>query len=363
MKVHAYPGRSNRAWNPYTYLLTAALEAQGVEVIDPVGTQRVLDRADIVHVHWPQKPAVARRLPIALYQTTRSLFEWAAQRAQGARIVWTVHNVHSHERTHPLLERILMWIFVRMIGGAIFLSESTRQAAYREMPSLRGKPSVIIPHGVYGDYYVRERTPEQTRAALGLGDGPVLGFLGEIKPYKGLDLVLQAFERTEDPDITLLIAGRFSDKRYGAAMRQKIETLRGMGKAIIFKEGRVSDQELVETIAAIDLVALPYKVVWNSGFALLALETGAPILTTDEPIFVELEKELGPEWVQPVRGGIGDAALKVVRKAQMSPQALTKLDTFRRSRAWDGLARDTLTFYQGLLETPADHKVSVGKAS
>ena len=74
------------------------------------------------------------------------------------------------------------------------------------------KPIVVIPHACF-DYYFRH--PESNK-----GLRNTIGFIGRIEPYKGLDLLIDAFQRLRTQDIKLLIAGS-GDIESGLAERIK----------------------------------------------------------------------------------------------------------------------------------------------
>jgi D-inositol-3-phosphate glycosyltransferase len=67
----------------------------------------------------------------------------------------------------------------------------------------------IVPPGV--DHETFRPFPDEVRAteraALGLGDGPVLLFAGRIQPLKGADLAVEALAELGDPRAVLLVVG------------------------------------------------------------------------------------------------------------------------------------------------------------
>ena len=64
-----------------------------------------------------------RRQPRRLKsQAVLSLIDFA--RSRGTKIVWTVHNLASHERRYPRLEKWFWRAFLRRLDGFITLSES-----------------------------------------------------------------------------------------------------------------------------------------------------------------------------------------------------------------------------------------------
>lgn len=345
MRVLASPARRNRDRNPFNYLLSEALTAEGCEVFDLDGRNWLYSRADVLHLHWPQEAASGSPRS-ALRKMARLIARIVVQKLRGARVVWTVHNVRSHDGDNPAMERWLMGRVASLVDGLIFLTQSSRDAACEEMPALAAKRYAVIPHGLYGT--VSDTPRETARADLGLPpDRPVVGFLGDIRRYKGLDLLLDAFEQMEPREATLLVAGAFASGSYGAEVRARIASLVEKGHAVRFIEERLDTPRLLDAVRACDVVALPYRAIWNSGFAILVLENGVPILTTDAPMFRELERELGPEWVRIAHGALtGETITHALAVGAAEDPA--SMGAFRAARSWSQIGAETVALYRRL---------------
>ena len=345
MRVVAAPARRNRDRNPFNFLLSEALAAEGCEVDDFDDRDGLLTNADILHIHWPQEAARGRRRR-ALVKTVNLLLPLLAQRLKGTRIVWTVHNVRGHDQNNAGLEKILMRVVARLVHGVIFLTESSRDPAYAEIPALAAKPFAVIPHGLYGSR--SERTRDQARALFGLPVGtPVIGFLGDIKRYKGLDLLLDAFAETPPGEITLFIAGEFPSPSYRAEVENRLAGLRTGGHAVVFHEKRLDTQALIDAIRSCNVVALPYRTAWNSGLALLVLENGVRILTSDAPVFRDLQHEVGREWVETYDGNPTGKVLMSAAADAAGEGDMCKCG-FSEARSWTRIGAETLAFYRRL---------------
>jgi beta-1,4-mannosyltransferase len=345
MRILAHPARRNRHRNPFNFLLSEAVAAQGCEVVDFDNRNGFVGSADVVHIHWPQE-AARGRLRRAMAKAVGLVLPLLLHRLRGARIVWTVHNVRGHDQNNPALERVLMWIVASMVHGVIFLTASTRAHAYKEIPKLASKPFAVIPHGLYGTQ--SERTQAQARVLFGLSvRGRVIGFLGDIKRYKGLDLLIAAFEQTPPGAITLFVAGVFTSRSYGACVRERLGRLCERGNLVAFRETRLDNRALVDAIRACDVVVLPYDEIWNSGLALLVLENGVPILTSDAPVFRDLQHEVGPDWVQVFDGELtGEILAAVAGKA--TEESCETICAFAAERSWPRIGADTVSFYRRL---------------
>jgi glycosyltransferase involved in cell wall biosynthesis len=366
MKILASPARQNRDRNPYNFLLSEALAAEGCEVVDLDDRNRWLGTWDILHIHWPQQAARGGKRQ-ALRKSAALVTLLAVQRLRGVRIVWTVHNVRGHDSHDSAIERVLMRVVARLVHGLVFLTQSSRDAACGEMPALKSKPFSVIPHGLYGR--TSTRTREEARVVFGLPpDRPTVGFLGDIKRYKGLDLLLTAFAETSPGELVLFIAGAFQayslagQKQHSTVVRKQIGDLQAAGYSIVFREGRLDDAAFADAVRACDAVALPYREIWNSGLALLVLENGGRILAGDAPVFRELQDELGSDFVDICEGDLtGQTLVAGVRSPSNGDS--DRIKEFAAARSWPQIATATLAFYRRLGAEPRKAPVAADRLS
>ena len=68
--------------------------------------------------------------------------DWA--RALGLKVIWTVHNLTSHEHRYPRLEAWFWKAFLRRVNGYISLSETGREVALERFPQLRDVPGSVV---------------------------------------------------------------------------------------------------------------------------------------------------------------------------------------------------------------------------
>ncbi len=353
--VFARPGRGNRGTNPYTYLLSEALTRCGCTIRELTRRNGVLGRPDVVHIHWPQSEVLGN-FAVAAYKFAWMVLRLAVQYLRGTAIVWTVHNLHAHDQNNPRLESLLMAILTRLVSGTIYLSPASREAAFRRWPRLAGKPSAVIPHGLYENALRAEDTAQSARMAFGLSaTRPVVGFLGDIKPYKGMERILESFGELRPGEATLFIAGSFvAPADYAAGQRQAIDALRALGHDVVFHERRLDDRELALAIKACTLNALPYKQITNSGFAMLVLGYEGRILASDEPLFREVQAEVGEAWVACVEGRWTGAALRSALTAKMGESDVEQMASFQASRDWLAIGAATIDLYRRVIAARSD---------
>jgi hypothetical protein len=124
-----------------------------------------------LHVHWLDPYIFASTKLRTVIQISHTIFQLFVLRSLGIPIVWTVHNVVSHESPHPKLERIFKHIFIRFGCSELFIHcEATKQIMSDEyilsMNTINEK-SHIIEHGHYLNNYKNEVTKGESRTKLG----------------------------------------------------------------------------------------------------------------------------------------------------------------------------------------------------
>ncbi len=341
----ARPARSNRASNPYNYLLSEQLERLGWTVVDLPDVNTLLFRPDIVHYHWPE--AVANlKWPSLFKRACEIMVSTALQKAGGAKIVWTVHNPVSHEQKRPRVERLLMETFIRLVDGVIFLGISTRERALVEYRRLADIPFAIIPHHTYGREYPKPLA--ELSATIGLRAARI-GIVGDLKPYKGIEDFARRFAMDVAGDVELHIWGRFTDSQFRDRMLALVGEARQRGVRITLKEGRLDNQGFVDAIASCDLIALPYANDANSGVAILASELGLPLMTSPSVALRELREEIGHPGSCVIAEDTTTAQIHEKARRSLRLGKRPPASTFVQNRSIETVGRATSNFYEEII--------------
>jgi beta-1,4-mannosyltransferase len=339
LRVLGWPAFSNRAEQPYNWLLYTHLRRLGVRV-DEFSAAAALRarRGTIIHLHWSPTSRLHARSPLAAAARSAALVALLrAARLRGARVLWTAHNLSGHDRPpRPWLERWFWPAFARCLDGVLSLSGCALETLRERTPAFRTVPAWVVPHGHYGAAYPPAPPRDQARARLGVAPGArVVAFVGQIRPYKGVQELVRAFGRVDDPAAVLLLAGQMK-------MGDTTSALRAAAAAdprVRLVEGLVPAAEMAVYLAAADLVALPYREILNSGTAILALSFGRPVLVPRIGALAELAREEGPQWVWPYDGALtAETLAAALRWAAARPPAAAPL----LRHGWTNVARLTL---------------------
>jgi glycosyltransferase involved in cell wall biosynthesis len=347
MRVTALPAFSSKELNPYNWLLYTNVQAAGQRVVE-FSWRHVLKLQvpDVFHVHWPERYALTpgwrwrKCVDFVLFRLYLH-----AIRVWGGKVVWTAHNAFAHDKARTKLNVYLWNSFLASVDGVIYLSSEGKRQIEANYPGLAKKESAVIQHGDYVDWIAEAsaaaRPDLPTREALGISAGATV-FLafGLIRPYKGIDLLIEEFMRLGRSDTHLIVAGYVSK----AQLKQRIVELSGAVSNIHCILRRTEDDELVKLLELSDVVVLPYRQFTNSGSALLALSAGRPILGPRMGSLPEVQQLVGEDWVRLYDGQFSYSHLAEAIGWAAAPRRPLSLKPF----AWPDIARQTLGFYKSL---------------
>lgn len=200
-----------------------------------------------------------------------------------ARILFICHNVIQHE-SHLLAQ----WCTKHVLKqGDLFLVHSKE-----DLRNLREIiPEAKVEHASHPNYDEFPKSGLDKESAKRLLDiqGKVILFFGFIRPYKGLDYLLDALPRIlSEISVTLLIVGEFwGDKE------KYLEKIKGMGLngAVKVIDAYVPNEELERYFVASDLLVMPYTKATGSGVVQLAFGFDLPVLVTSVGALPEVVKE------------------------------------------------------------------------
>lgn len=340
MHVLARPAFKDRSRNPYTWLLYTHMRESGVNVDEDSPLRLLQSRYAVWHLHWPENPLSKQNIAEVLVRAQALLLQMDWARKRHLKTLWTVHNLSAHDQLHPKLEAWFWNAFIHRLDGYISLSEAGIEAAQKRFPSLRNLPGYVIPHGHYRGEYPDQVDYQEARALLGVPpDSKALLFFGQIRPYKNLLQLIQAFRQVPDSEAVLYIAGR----PHPPALIEMLEIEAALDPRVRLHSGFIPKDKVQVYLRAADLVILPYREILNSGSALLALSFDRPVLVPSKGSLGELQAQVGEAWVRTYVGEI--------TPVQIEEALAWALNTSRPEKApleafdWGELSKRTIDVY------------------
>ncbi len=224
------------------------------------------ENPDVVHLQWVVLPLLD--VPVL------------ARLKRHAALVITVHDTvpFNGER----ISRLQVAGFDRPLHLADALIVHTRGA--RETLIARGLPAErihVVPHGPLA-------LRCQPTASIGPRDPrtTVVAF-GEIKPYKGVDVLLDALGQLDvavRQRLRVIVAGRPRMPMQG--LLDQTRRL-GLESVVDYRLKRLSDQEVADLFDEADAFVFPYRQIDASGVYYLSLQTGKPLIASRVGVFAE----------------------------------------------------------------------------
>lgn len=301
----------------------------------------------ILHLHFFDELTQRRGARATAARSLGFLALLAALRARGVRIVWTAHNLRPHETFHPLWGLLVYRAVARWSAAIVahsWAALDALEATYGLLPRAR-----VIPHGSYVGLYGPPRDRAASRAALGLpAGGRLLLYLGTLRPYKGVEDLIDAFAALpRELRGTLLVAGAAKDAAYADAIRRRAANVTGARVEPRF----VPDERLPIYLAAADAVVLPYHVLLTSGILLWALSYGRAVVAPAFGPVRELVREDREGFLfAPGEAGSLRAALeRALAHPDLDALGQAGLEVARRF-AWPNIAAMTAECYHEALE-------------
>jgi glycosyltransferase involved in cell wall biosynthesis len=128
-------------------------------------------------------------------------------------------------------------------------------------------------------------------------DGNTIMFFGFVRPYKGLNYLIDAMPKIiKHVNVNLLIVGEFweGQEKY----RDQIKKL-GLGRNIKIIDEYVPNEKVGLYFAACDLVVLPYTSATGSAIVQAAFSCNTPVISTNVGCFPEVIDHNGTGYLVP----------------------------------------------------------------
>jgi len=293
-----------------------------------VGSLAPLMGADIVHVQWlPLAPADALLL----------------RRLKGqVALVHTVHNADAYHDDAGVQGRGYRGL-LDMFDALIVHGDTTRVA--------------LVARGVdAGRIHVTPHPPMRLApaSAADLAAVPAqkrtrLLFFGTIRPYKGVDLLVEASIALwrQGYDFELVLAGKpFMDV---APMLDSVAQA-GFAHRLVTDFGFLTEPRLDAHMARADIIVFPYRHIDSSGAFLSALHHGKALVTSDAGMFGTLPEGVAARARAGNADALAQALLPLVQSGAIRRDYGARALAYgEQMGSWTDMAKATIGVYAQLL--------------
>jgi glycosyltransferase involved in cell wall biosynthesis len=293
---------------------------------------------DVIHVQY--LPMLKWRLPLDFW-----FLEFCRKR--GSKIVLTVHDLLPHD-TAETYKRTFHNLYC-MVDAIICHSDHIKARLDAEFSVPPEKVSVI-PHGPFF-YDLPDANNQITLRSLGIEQDKVLVlWQGIIFPYKGVDLLLDAWQRVEarDESACLIIAGTGAPELL-EQIRNQVHQL-GL-KRVHLHFRFITTEELVALYRAANIVVYPYRAITTSGALATGLALGKVIIASDLPVFKELLKSRENALLVNSQNSIelADGLVELMQDQDLRARLAASVCEMRfGDKSWLSIAKKTMLVYQSL---------------
>jgi beta-1,4-mannosyltransferase len=235
---------------------------------------------DLLHLHWPEEFYRWRGEGSVAARAKHFLARLQALRDAGVPMVWTVHNLVPHDIADAAVDAEVYRAVIAGVDAIHHHCDCSIQALadrYAVTPEVR---QFVQAHGHYFSY-PNQIGRDEARRELGIpADAKVYLQFGQIRGYKGLGLLLAAFDRLQLSNKFLLVAGLYNPPTGPGAWRERLRLAwRKRRDRRLRIHGRAIDSDRIQIyMNAADCVVLSHTAGLNSGVAVLGMSFGRVVI-------------------------------------------------------------------------------------
>jgi len=254
----------------------------------------------------------------------------------GLPTVLTVHDTLPFQGSPSSFVQMLG--FARSLAGfgrIVVHARSSRDALLRW--GIEPGRIAVVPHGLFPG---EPRTPGERKWLL---------HFGQLKPYKGTDLLLRAWAEVPER------LRRQTPLRISGLPAMPVEPLLrlseelGLGSTVTWDLRHVPEEEVTPLFAGARAAVMPYRSIDASGVLALAVSHGVPVVATRVGVLEELIEEGRSGLLVPAGDAreLGRALTRLLGEPGLERRLEEGMDATRsRHPSWEAIARETREVYR-----------------
>ena len=261
--------------NKYVDIILERLSFEGIEAISlgkMFSNPNNFRKIKIVHFNWVENINGNSKVRKVISYLGK-LIVFKILKIFKKKIVWTMHNREPHSKNLHSLQSKLMNKIIQISDMIIIHSEMSRNLLIEDYKIEDPSKIEYVPHPNYIGYYGFPKF--KTRGVSEVNDKLNLIFIGAVKPYKNIELLIDAFKPYQDK-AQLVIAGNPADSAYKKQIEEYANGINNVSLDLRF----IPDKDILQYILNSDLLILPYDIVssLNSGTVILGFSYARSVI-------------------------------------------------------------------------------------
>lgn len=335
--------------NPYQIQLAEHLNAKGVRMEETDSLKLAFNRYlfkgrrfTVLHIHW--LPSIDRLRIVSVFRVMAYLLRLWILRLCGVKLVWTVHNIKSHEEKIQAFDGWIRQRLARWADALIAHSPAAKRQIIEAFKLQDTEKIFVVPHGNYIKSYQNDVSYSAARRELNLPDDVfVVLFFGGVRPYKGIRELIEAFKTIGSERARLLIAGNAMNAAYTDEINRQITG----DTTIRWDNGYIEPERVHYYLSACDAAVFPYRELFSSGAAILAMSFGRACIVPSTETIREVLDESGAFFYEPQSA---DGLENALRAAMDKQEQLRQMGAHNLQLAkhwdWEVIADRTARIYR-----------------
>jgi glycosyltransferase involved in cell wall biosynthesis len=232
-----------------------------------------IEPKDVLHIHWLND--IIRRDPEVAKDLMKKFEHFLLEsKKAGALIVWTIHNIHSHESRNSKLERDAYEFLIKHcdrchMHDVLVVYEFNEY--YKTLPWGRIR---IAEHGAYAKALGPQSKSILAEFGICEGDKYIV-VPGQLRKYKNLPLLRKALEYIGKnyPDVGICLLGR----PHPELKQKEVESIYSLSN-VFHSRSRLNDDDYSRLVRDSLFSLLTYVNISTSGSAIHSLSQGTKII-------------------------------------------------------------------------------------
>lgn len=239
----------------------------------------LFNKIEVIHIQWLPLISLVNLKKLELYFL--KFWKW-----KNVKLVYTVHNILPHDTGQKYYKSFFN---VYNICDDLICHTKKTSLELQEKFNIQQRKIHIIPHG---PLFSIEQKIEKHRARelLALPNKKIVLMLGFLRPYKGIEFLLDTWEEVSNADkkgeLLLVIAGEGKEE-LKKEINKMIDTKK-IRDSVLTRFEFIKTEDVPIYHFASDVVVFPYKHIDQSGALYTAMSTEIPIIATNVGGFKEV---------------------------------------------------------------------------